>query len=108
MCWEGIEAVPREPYHISQIVADLLARTGAARPQATRELESAWRDIVGGALADVSRPVRVFRSRLEVLVAHSTAVQELTFRKSEILQKLNQQWPERRVKDIKFRVGPIK
>ena len=100
--------MPREPYHISQIVADLLARTGVARPQATRELERLWREIVGGALADVSRPLRVFRARLEVVVAHSTAVQELTFRKAEILQKLNQQWPERQLKDIKFRVGPIK
>lgn len=98
----------REPHHISQVIADLLARTGAARPQATRELEMAWREIVGGALADVSRPLRVYRARLEVLVAHSTAVQELTFRKSEILHQLNQRWPERRVKDIKFRVGPMK
>ena len=100
--------MPHEPYHISQIVADLLARTGVAQPQATRELEAAWRDIVGGALADVSRPVRIYRARLEVVVAHSTAVQELTFRKGEILQQLNQRWPDRRVKDIKFRVGLLK
>lgn len=100
--------MPREPHHISQVIADLLARTGAARPQATRELELAWREIVGGALADVSRPLRVYRARLEVVVGHSIAVQELTFRKPEILQKLKQRWPEQRIKDIKFRVGPVK
>lgn len=108
MSWEGSEVVSREPYHISQVVADLLARTGAARLEATRELELAWREIVGGALADVSRPLRVYRARLEVVVAHPIAGQELTFRKSEILQKLNERWPDRRIKDIKFRVGPLK
>lgn len=97
----------REPRHISEVMAEFLARSGLGRPQAARELEAVWREVVGPMLAECSRPVRIYRRKLEIVVAHSAAVQELNFQKREILQRLAQHWPEKPVRDLKFRVGPL-
>jgi hypothetical protein len=49
----------------------------------------------------------VRRGRLEVIVANSTLIQELTFRKSEIVAGLKQRLPEWEVQDVRFRVGQV-
>jgi predicted nucleic acid-binding Zn ribbon protein len=44
---------------------------------------------------------------LEVLVAHSALLQELSFRKEELLEALRRQIPEEPVREIRFRLGSV-
>ncbi|WP_347244301.1 DUF721 domain-containing protein [Thermogutta sp.] len=97
----------QEPRHISEVVAEILARSGVGETQSARELQAAWQETVGPPLDELSRVVRLSRGKLEVVVSHSAAVQELTFRKHEILRRLQQRWPQKAIRDIRFRVGPV-
>jgi len=97
----------RGPQPIGEIVAEIIARRGLARQQADRQRDEAWREVVGEQLAAETRPGNVRRGRLEVIVADSSLLQELTFEKEKILAKLSERLPELGAKDLRFRVGPV-
>jgi predicted nucleic acid-binding Zn ribbon protein len=91
---------------MGDIVANLLARKGYARVQAATAYEDAWRQ-AAGKLAAHSRPGLVKRGVLEVMVRNSAALQELTFQKKKLLTALQQQLPEEKLTDVRFRIGSL-
>jgi predicted nucleic acid-binding Zn ribbon protein len=95
------------PLPISELVAEVISRRGIGRTQSLGVRDAAWRAALGEALAKQTRPGAVRRGTLEVIVANSTLLQELTFQKTEILKRLTQHAPELAVQSIRFRVGPI-
>ena len=97
----------RGPVPIGNIVADILARKGLGRQEATLELDRVWKKIIEKPLAEITRCGQIRRQRLEVVVENSTAMQELTFRKQELINLLNREIPQQQLKDIRFRVGTI-
>jgi predicted nucleic acid-binding Zn ribbon protein len=96
-----------KPKPIGNIVAELLARRGYGRLQAADAWTSAWQEAAGAALAGQSRAGQVRRGVLEVWVTNSTLVQELSFEKARLLKTLTRLVPEEKIRDLKFRVGPI-
>lgn len=98
----------QKPKHISGILSELMAQRGYARVTSTEACESAWKEAAGPIAAEYTRVGTVRRGRLEVMVANSTLVQELVFRKQDLLQTLNQHLPDQPIQDLRFRVGPIK
>lgn len=97
----------RQPTPIGNVVAELMSRKGLGRQRSAEQRESVWRDVIGADLAEMTRCGEVRRRRLEVVVANSTLMQELTFRKEEIIEALRHQLPELVVEDIRFRVGSV-
>lgn len=95
------------PQRIGSIVADLIARRGYARVIAATTCAEAWATAAGPQLVKFSRPGAIKRGVLEVLVANSTMLQEMTFQKKALVQKLVELLPDEKIKDVKFRVGPI-
>ena len=95
------------PRRASEVVSDLLARRGYAQEQASDELAVSWQQAVGGAVASQSRVGRLRRGVLEVYVASSTLVQELSLRKRQVMRELRKNVPESKVRDLRFRVGSI-
>jgi predicted nucleic acid-binding Zn ribbon protein len=96
----------RGPEPIGDILAQLMARRGFARVQSSAAAEKAWRE-AAGELAAFTRIGAVRRGKLEVTVANSTVVQELTFRKSALLGTLAKLLPDQRIQDVRFRVGNV-
>ncbi len=94
------------PRKISDVLADLMARRGYAREQSTVDLVEAWQQAAGELVARHSRVGLIRQGRLEVTVAHSALVQELTFQKVAILAQLRQSLPQENISDLRFRVGP--
>jgi len=94
-----------EPQRIGNVLAELMARTGFAGRQAAAACEEAWRDAAGPLVAAYSRPGRVRRGVLEVVVANSALVQELAFEKAHLLEVLQRRLPEQGIRNIRFRVG---
>jgi predicted nucleic acid-binding Zn ribbon protein len=86
----------------------VIARRGIGRVQAGGVRDAAWREALGEALASQTRPGAVRRGTLEVIVANSTVLQELTFQKLEIVDRLARHAPELAVRNLKFRVGAVK
>ena len=97
----------RGPQPIGELVSELLTRRGLGRKLATENQAVAWREAVGDELAEISRPGPVRRGVMEITVAHPALVQELTFEKAEILQRIQQTWARGEIRDLRFRVGSI-
>ena len=95
------------PTQIAAIMSELITRRGYARVQATASYDDAWREAAGELAAKYTRVSQVRRGSLEVIVANSTLVQELTFQKRAILKQLAKLLPEEKIVDLRFRVGPI-
>jgi hypothetical protein len=96
-----------KPRQIADILSELVARRGYARVQATANYSAAWRDAAGEMLCKYTRPGVIKRGVLEVVVANSILVQEITFQKSAILQKLAGLLPQEKIRDLRCRVGTI-
>lgn len=99
--------MPGPPKPIKNILAELLARRGYARVQSAGLSAEAWSQAAGEQLAALSRPGQLRRGVLEVLVKSSTLVQELGFRKQELLARLGELLPDENIRDLRFRVGPL-
>ena len=97
----------QRPLPIAEVLSELMARRGFARVRSAEALENAWREAAGELLAGYSRAGEVRRGKLEVIVANSTLAQELTFQKSAIVKRLAERLPDQRIRDLRFRVGPI-
>ena len=101
------ESRQRDPQKIGDVITDLLARRGYAQLAANEECRQAWRSAVGG-LEAFSRAGEVKRGVLQVVVGNSVVMQELTFRKQELLEAVIEALPNHQITDIRFRVGAIK
>jgi predicted nucleic acid-binding Zn ribbon protein len=101
------QATLRGPQPIGKIINELMARQGVGRQLAAQQRQQAWQQAVGQPLAGYTRCGSVYRRRLEVIVASSTLMQELTFQKPQILQRLREIAPELEVDDIRFRQGTV-
>ncbi len=97
----------QRPVPIAEVVSELIARRGFARVRSAEAFEAAWREAAGELLAGYTRVGEVRRGKLEVIVANSTLVQELSFQKPAILRRLAERLPGQRIADLRFRVGPI-
>jgi predicted nucleic acid-binding Zn ribbon protein len=96
-----------QPKKIGNIVADLVARRGYARVISSNTCGQVWLQVVGGAFAKFTRPGQVRRGVLEVTVANSLMMQELTFQKANLVAKLSELLPDEPINDLRFRVGQV-
>lgn len=94
------------PRPIGEVLVELMARRGFARQLAPEELDAAWRQ-AAGPLASQTSVGAIRRGRLEILVAHSTLLQELAFRKPVLLAALAEALPDTPIRDLRFRVGHV-
>ena len=101
----------RQPKKIGNVVAQLMQRRGFAQIENSRQLEDVWYSVIGnsivGDFTTTTRVGAIRRGTLEVLVASSLMIQELTFQKQRILQAMQQAYPAGKIKKIRFRVGNI-
>jgi hypothetical protein len=84
-----------------------MARRGYARQISASAYNNAWASAVGEPANRFTQAGNVRRGSLEITVANSTLLQELTYRKIELLAKLNQLLPEQNIRDLRFRVGSV-
>jgi predicted nucleic acid-binding Zn ribbon protein len=97
----------RKPKAIGNVIAQLITARGYGRIQADANFAAAWQSAVGPVLAKYTCPGRLRRGVLEITVANSMTVQELTFQKQEVLRKLQAEVSDAKIRDLRFRVGAI-
>ncbi len=95
------------PKAVGDVLAELMARRGYAREQASADYAAAWRQAAGELIAKHTRVGGVRRGALEVIVANSVLLQELTFQKTSILSQLGRLLPQERIGSLRLKVGPI-
>jgi predicted nucleic acid-binding Zn ribbon protein len=90
---------------INSVMRRLMSQKGYSALQATNQLGEHWNAVVGDVLARMTRPGNVSRGVLLVSVSDSGAVQELHFRKKQILNALQSRLPDAKIQDLRFRVS---
>jgi predicted nucleic acid-binding Zn ribbon protein len=96
----------KEPERIGDLVTRLMARRGYAQSISTDFVRDAWRQIAGE-LANHSLPGNINRGTLEIVACNSSVVQELTFKKQQLLRELKTLLPKTPINALRFRVGAI-
>ena len=97
----------RGPRPIGDILAELMARKGFARALGEEAYHSAWKEAVGESVAQYTRTGKLRRGSLEIIVANSMLIQELTFQKAALLKSLRQKLPDENIRDLRFKVGVV-
>lgn len=97
----------RQPRRAADIVAQLFASKGYGTDQSNQQLRQAWRQAAGPALARFSQPAGVRRGKLEITVANSMMMQEISFEKRRLLKAMQRAMPDARIEDLRFRVGKV-
>jgi predicted nucleic acid-binding Zn ribbon protein len=97
----------RGPESIANVLSDLMSRRGYARVQSAGQYAAAWAEAAGPLAGQYTRVGLLRGGKLEVVVANSTLMQELTFQKPTLLAALARLLPEQGIRDLRFRVGMI-
>ncbi len=97
----------RRTERIGDVLSQLMTRHGYGRVQSSSVEAETWQQAVGPPLDEHSRPGRTRRGILEITVRNSTVLQELVFRKTELLEDLSGRLPDAKIRDLRFRVGVI-
>lgn len=97
----------RKPKAIGDVLAQLMAKRGYAAVQQNQQLQAAWNEAAGPMLAKFTQADRINRGKLEVTVANSTMLQELSFEKRRLLSAMQQALPEAKVTDLRLKVGKL-
>jgi predicted nucleic acid-binding Zn ribbon protein len=66
-----------------------------------------WKDVVGPAIAENTRPEAIKGKLLVVHVSSAPWMQQLQFLKPELIEKLNETIGKEVVGDIRFKIGPV-
>ncbi|PQO47647.1 DUF721 domain-containing protein [Blastopirellula marina] len=98
---------PRGPQGMGDLVAGLMARSGYAQIQSADALQEAWSQAAGQEIAAHSRAGNVNRGKFEVWVENSAISQAISFQKRQILKELQNILPDRRIEEIRIKVGRI-
>lgn len=88
-------------------MAELMARRGYAQAQTSDARCDAWNVVVGNELAASTRAGNIRRGVFEVIVTNSIVMQELSFRKQELVGRLAKELPCENIMDLRFRIGTI-
>jgi hypothetical protein len=89
------------------IVNRLLAKRGYAQVEQRDQIQTLWNQVVGPQLARHSRCGRLLRGTMEVFVANSMILSELTFDKVNILSRLQQDPAGKAIQNLKFKLGAV-
>ncbi|MCS7237507.1 MAG: DUF721 domain-containing protein [Thermoguttaceae bacterium] len=95
------------PKSLAEILGELAAEAGFGRVLASAECEAAWKRVVGPEIAAQTAVTLPRRGRMDVLVEHSVLLQELSFRKEELLSALKRELPGRTIRELRFRLGTV-
>ncbi len=96
----------RDAQRVGDVVNQLMARRGYGQIVGSEQIRDAW-DQIAGPIASHSVPGNVKRGVLEIIVRNSAVMQELTFRKRQLIDDLTKRFSEQSINDLRFRVGTI-
>lgn len=90
------------------LVKDIVERLSGEGALTREDIHEAWEKAVGKKAAMHSRPVSLNRAVLAVNVDGSAWLYELTTRKRETIKKMQEMVKNKKLKDIRFRIGETK
>ena len=95
-----------EPSKLSAALMELIALRGYARVEEHRRYHAAWKAVANADWAARTKVSRVSRGQMLIEVDNGPLLSELTsFHAAELLQRLQQNYPQLKIKGLKFRLN---
>lgn len=91
-----------KPQTIAEILKKTLEKSQFQVPIEREKILENWSNLVGEILADQAKPKAFKQNTLVVEVSHPTWMQEMHFFKEKILNKIHENFPEAKVKELRF------
>jgi predicted nucleic acid-binding Zn ribbon protein len=101
------QAEKKEPVHIKSIISDVLKKYRNEKSTNLFQIIEIWESAVGAAIANDTRPWKIKGNELEVQVSSPSWLQQLSYMKNDIIQKLNDNLGEKVIQSIRFSVAHI-
>ncbi len=92
---------------INSALSDTLKSIGLTKKFRQYRIWEIWQEIVGPQIAHNSQPLKWQGNTLIVKVRHASWMQELSFLRSNIIEKIKLAIPGINIKDIRFQVGTV-
>jgi predicted nucleic acid-binding Zn ribbon protein len=92
---------------MGDVVGQLLVKRGYGNVQQAQSLQQLWQGVAGEQYKVNTKAAQIKRGVLEVLVANSAVMQELTFVKAKLVKALAQTVAEQNIQNIRFKVGSV-
>ncbi len=93
--------------HISAVLGKSWGKLATEVWPNEHRIKKLWQEAVGPAIAAKTEPSRLFGTKLNVTVTSAAWMNELTFHKADILEKLTKGLGKGVVEDIIFKVGKV-
>ncbi|HDL07738.1 MAG TPA: DUF721 domain-containing protein, partial [Desulfobacteraceae bacterium] len=94
-----------ELLHVGGIIEKILNRFNHEPDKELKKVWSVWNDVMEKSIAENARPA-AFKGDILLLNVNSSAwMHQLQFFKENIIEKLNNSFGKKLVKDIKFKIG---
>lgn len=97
----------KNPVQISHILTGQARRLKLSEGMITYRIWDRWREIAGDAIALHARPARWQKNTLIVRVENSSWLQELSFLKNNIVEKIRALCPEIKISEIHLELGEL-
>ena len=88
--------------HIGRAIEKLLRKTGLEKGVVQQNALFVWKEVVGDKVSQNTAPEKVESGTLYIKTSNPTWRQELVFKKSDIIKKLNNKLGKNTIKEIKF------
>jgi predicted nucleic acid-binding Zn ribbon protein len=92
---------------LSESISAVLQKCGGGEEQNARAVWGFWDQVVGETMARNARPAAFKQRILMVHVSSSVWLQEMHFRKTDLIERLNLAAGARVVEDIRFKIGSL-
>jgi len=102
-----IKNPPDDFVHIGNILGDTLNRFRADSDLELTSVFTIWKNVVGEAIANNSKPGGFKGKILLVYVSSPVWIQELQYYKKDMITKINDALGKELVCDIKFKIGAV-
>ena len=93
--------------HLGDVLKGVISDLGKKK-RFNEELKEAWKAAAGKKAAPHTRAVSLRKARLVVNVDGSGWLYELTLKKKELLEKIEEKLKGKHIKEIRFRIGDVK
>jgi len=92
---------------VSGILEKLLKQYGLEGKMVEYTMADKWEAIVGKIIAAHSRPTGIHHKRLYVIVDSPVWLQEMSFYKDDLVEKVNNYYGKKIIKEVSLKTGQI-
>ncbi|HPD18399.1 MAG TPA: DUF721 domain-containing protein [Candidatus Goldiibacteriota bacterium] len=90
--------------HIRDIIEDFIKKTNIMETIESDFIFENWEKIVGKDISKMASPIKLYKDKLFINVENSVIMEEMNYRKKELINKINLVFKDKKIKDIIFKI----